>query len=435
MEPELGVPFAGPTPALSTLRFGDTHRNRTLRRISRGCALASGVLALGALAGFWFEVHALASLSEANATMKPTTALGALALSYAVYTLASAGRTAVHIWLPRLALVLALLLSSATLSERVFGWDLGIDELFLRDPWPLPGAAPGRPAGATTLAVAMLTLALLLAGRGLVYTGAQALAIAAGCVGGLALIGYVFGAQALYAFQSYSQVAPSSALTLVLLAIGTLAAIPDRGLAGLAAADTVGGALTRRLLPVAFGVPLVLAILAQLATQRGLVRAELAMALFFVTSTATLSAVILHTANSIHRLDAIRSRSEGLLRESAGRVRHLSALVNAMGTAVVSFDGLGRVATWNTSAERVFGRRATDTIGRHANDVLALDAERALPRALEQVLRQPEVRRIELRFETPRGDTVAGTVTLSPLLDRERRTLGACAVFEEARKS
>ena len=435
MEPELGGPFAKPTPAVTALRFDDIPRNRTLRRISRACALASGVLALGALAGFWFEVHTLASLSEANSTTKPTTALGVLGLCYAVYTLASPGRAPRHTWLPRVALVLALLLSSATLAQRAFGWDLGIDELFLRDPWPNPGVAPGRPAAATTLGVMMLATALLLVSRGLAYTAAQALAIAAGSIGGLALVGYVFGAQALYAFQSYSQVGPSSALALLLLAIGTLAAMPDRGLVRLAAADTVGGALTRRLVPVAFGVPLVLAILAQLATQRGLVRAELAMALFFVTSTATLSAVILQTANSIHRLDAIRSRSEALLRESAGRVRHLSAVVNAIGAAIVSFDPLGRITTWNASAERVFGRRATDTIGRHANDVLANNAERALPSALEQVLRGSAVQRIELRFETPRGDAVAGTFTLSPLIDQERRVLGACAVFEEARES
>ncbi len=435
MEPERGVPFAGATPAITALRYDDAQRNHTLRRISRGCALASAVLALGALAGFWLEVHTLASLSEENSTTKPTTALAALALCYGVHSLAWPAGTPWHTWRPRVALVLALLLSAATLAERAFGWDLGIDELFLRDPWPLPGVAPGRPAAAITMAVAMLACALLLAGRGLAYTVAQALAIAAGSIGGLALIGYIFGAQALYAFQSYPQVGPSSALALLLLAIGTLAAMPDRGLAVLATADTVGGALTRRLVPVAFGVPLLLAVLAQLATQRGLVRAELAMALFFVTSTATLSAVILNTANSIHRLDAIRSRNEALLRESAGRVRHLSALVNAMGTATVSFDALGRIATWNTSAERVFGRRAADTIGRHANDVLAIDAEQALSRALEHVLRRSEEQRVELRFETPRGDTVAGTLTLSPLLDRERRVLGACAVFEEARKS
>jgi PAS domain S-box-containing protein len=435
VKPELSLPVAESATAVTALRFGDLKRTRTLRRISRGCSFATAVLALGALAGFWFEIHTLASLSGQNATMKPTTAIAALALCFAIYRLASPSQSLLGAWAPRIALLVALLLSGATLGERAFDWDLGIDELFLRDPWPVAGSAPGRPAAATTAAIAMLATALLLAGRGLLYTAAQALAIAAGSIGGLALIGYIFGAAALYAFQSYSQVSPTSALSLVLLSIGTLAAMPDRGLASLASASSLGGALTRRLVPVAFGVPLALAVLAQLATQRGLVRSELAMALFFVTSTATLSAVILHTANSIHRLDAIRSRSEALLRESAGRVRHLSALVNATSVAIISFDGLGRVATWNSSAERVFGRRAADTIGRHASEVLALGRDPALPAAIEQVLRRPEERRIEVRFESPRGDTVTGFVTLSPLLDGERRPLGACAIFEATRAS
>ena len=70
-----------------------------------------------------------------------------------------------------------------------------------------------------------------------------------------------------------------------------------------------------------------------------------------------------------------------------------------------------------------------------ASGVLALRAERALPPVLEQVLRGSAPRRIELRFESPRGDIVAGTLTLLPLLDHERRVLGACAVFDEARQS
>lgn len=420
---------------MTALRFGDIKRSRTLRRISRGCSFATAVLAVGALAGFGLEIHTLASLSGQNATMKPTTAVAALALCFAVYRLASSNPGLLGAWMPRVALLFALLLSAATLAERAFGWDLGIDEFFLRDPWPIADSPPGRPAAATTAAIAMLACALLLAGRGLAYTAAQALAIAAGSIGGLALIGYIFGAAALYAFQSYAQVSPTSALSVVLLSIGTLAAMPDRGLASLASARSVGGALTRRLVPVAFGVPLALAVLSQLATQRGLVRSELAMALFFVTSTATLSAVILHTANSIHRLDAIRSRSEALLRESAGRFRHLSAVVNATNVAIISFDGLGRVATWNRSAERVFGRRAADTIGRHASEVLTLGGDPALPAGIEAVLRRPEERRIEVRFESPRGDTVAGVVALSPLLDGERRPLGACAIFEEASAS
>jgi PAS domain S-box-containing protein len=279
----------------------------------------------------------------------------------------------------------------------------------------------------------MLAVALLLASRGLAYSGAQALAIAAACIGGLALIGYVFGAQALYAFKSYSQVGPSSAASLLLLAIGTLAGMPDRGITGLALANSIGGALTRRLVPVAFGAPLLLASLAQFASQRGIVRAELATALFVVATTAVLGAVILRTAHSIHRLDEIRSRSEALLRESSSRVRHLAAVVAAAESAIVSFDSLGRVVTWNPSAERLLGRRAADAIGRHASEVFAFDAERRLPGAIEDVVRNTEVKRMKLAFQTPRGQHVEAVLTLSPLIDRERHTVGACAVLEENR--
>jgi len=433
MGPELGVPLTGRIAAPSMLRFAETQRDRVLRRVARGCASATVVLALGALAGFAFEIRSLASLNPDFSPMKPNSAFAVLALSYAVFVLVAPARQHSRAGWARLAALFALAIASATLAERVFSWELGIDELVFRDPWPNPGATPGRPAGVSSLAIAMLAIALLLALRGLAYTGAQALAIAAACIGGLALIGYVFGARALYAFKSYSQVGPSSAFSLLLLSIGTLAGMPDRGITGLALANSIGGALTRRLVPVAFGAPLLLASLAQLASQRGIVRPELAMALFVVATIAVLGAVILRTAHSIHRLDEIRSRSEALLRESSSRVRHLAAIVAAAESAIVSFDSLGRVVTWNPRAEQLLGRRATDAIGRHASEVFALDRERKLPGLLEEVVRSAEVRRLELDFQTPRGRRVEGVLTLSPLVDRERHTVGACAVLEENR--
>jgi PAS domain S-box-containing protein len=275
-------------------------------------------------------------------------------------------------------------------------------------------------------------VALIHSQRGIAYTAVQALALAAGSVGALALVGYVFGAKALYAFQSYSSVGASSAITLVLLSAGTLAAVPDRGLVGLAAATSLGGRLTRRLVPVALGVPLVLAIAAQVAAQRGLVRPELAMALFVVTSTGVLGAVVLHTAQTLHRSDLIRSRSEALLRESTGRVRHLSALVDGSSNAIVSFDALGRVVTWNPRAERVYARRAADAVGRRASELFGAD-QRGVATALEHVLRRGEVRRLPLAVQTLAGDAVRGTLTLTPLIDWERRTVGASAVLDEQR--
>jgi PAS domain S-box-containing protein len=433
VEQELRVPVSLGGPALATQRFAIAHRDRNMRSASRGAAMAAAVLASGSLAGFAFEIKTLASLYASFSTMKPNTALCVLGLALAGYALGSTSWTGALRTLGRLGAIFALLLSSATLAEYAFEWDLGIDQLLLRDPWTPIAERPGRPAPATAIAMNMLSIALILAGRGVAYTAVQALALAAGSIGALALVGYMFGAKALYAFQSYSLVGASSALCLLLLATSTLAAVPDRGLVGLAASTSVGGALTRRLVPVSLGVPLVLAIGAQLAAQRGLLRPELAMALFVVTATGVLGAVVLHTASSLHRIDLIRSRSEALLRESTGRVRHLTALVDGSSSAIVSFDGLGRVVTWNPRAERVYGRRAADAIGRRAGEVFAIADSRAVANALEQVLRRATLQHVLLAFETRTGERIRGTLALTPLVDWERRTVGACAVLDEER--
>lgn len=432
MEHELRVPFSLGHSALTPERFAIAHRDRTMRSIARAAASAAAVLATGALIGFAFQIRSLASLFPEHATTKPNTALAVLALSVAVGGLASPAFVGARRLRTRAASLFALLLAGATIAQYAFEWNLGIDELLFRDAWTSsPQSVPGRPSLAASCALALLAIAVLLTGRAYAYTAAQACAIAAGSVGALALIGYAFGARALYAFQSYASLGPSTALCLILLSVGTLAAVPDRGIAGLAAAASVGGAITRRLVPVALGVPFALASLAQIAAQRGIVSPQLAMALFVVTSTSVIGAVVLHTASSIHRLDGIRSRSEALLRESTGRVRHLSALVDGSRLAIVSFDALGRVVTWNPRAERVFGRRASDAIGRRPSEVFANGPARAIALALEEVLRRGAVQRIALELETRDGESIRGSLHLAPLADWERRTVGASAVLEE----
>lgn len=432
MEHELRVPFSVSQSSLMPERFAITHRDRTLRSVSRAAAAAAAVLATGALIGFAFQIQSLASVLREQATTKPNTSIMVLALAIAVGGLASPAFVGARRLRTRAASSFALLLACATIAQYAFQWNLGIDELLFADPWTsAPQAIPGRPSLAASCALAMLAVAILLTGRAYAYTAAQALALAAGSIGALAMIGYAFGARALYAFQSYSSLGPGTALCLILLSVGTLAAVPDRGLAGLAAAASVGGSITRRLVPVTLGVPFALASLAQIATQRGLVSPQLAMALFVVVSTSVIGAVVLHTATSIHRLDGIRSRSEALLRESTRRVRHLSALVDGSRLAIVSFDALGRVVTWNPRAERLFGRRAGDAIGRRPAEVFTVDPARAVAQALEQVLRHGAVQRIALRFETRDGEAIRGTLHLAPLADWERRTVGASAVLEE----
>jgi PAS domain S-box-containing protein len=409
----------------------DTRRARFLLSIARGTATATVVLALSALLGFAIANESLASIAPGRITMKPNTALATLALGVAVRSLASRS-LGPRRQLGRITAYFALAIAGSALLEHAFGWDLGIDQLLLSDPWTnLAEAVPGRPSLPTAAGLTLLSSAVLLADAMLAHTLVQAMAIAAGSIGGLALIGYAFDAQALYGIRPYASIGPGSAISLLLLAMGTLAAVPERGVASLVAADSSGGALTRRLVPIAVGVPFVLVGAAQAAAQRGFVNGEIATALLVVSLAAVMGAIVLHAAGSIHRLDGARARVDAMLREATSRVRHLSAVLDASSIAVVSFDGLGRVVTWNPAAERVFGRRASGAVGHRTSEVFRPETARAVANALEPVLRRGESRRVQITVERADGTRVQGLLAIAPLVDWERRVAGACAVLHE----
>jgi PAS domain S-box-containing protein len=431
VERELRIPFSLARSAQRVSQFVDTRRARLMLAIARGTATATMVLALAALLGFATKNQSLASLAPGRITMKPNTAIATFALGVAVRSLASRS-FGTRRQIGRIAALIALMIATTSLVERAFDWNPGIDQVVLSDPWTDPASTvPGRPSVVTVSGLILLAGAVLLADAMLAHTLVQGMAIAAGSIGGLALIGYAVDAEALYGIRPYASLGPATALSLLLLAMGTLAAVPERGVASLVAADSVGGALTRRLVPIAVGVPFVLVGAAQAAAEHGFVRGEIATAMLVVSLAAVMGAVVLHAAGSIHRLDGMRSRGDAMLRDATSRVRHLSAVLDASSIPIVSFDGLGRVVTWNPAAERAFGRRASTTVGRRTSEVFPAETARAVANALEPVLRRGEARRIDVAIERADGTRLAAVLAIAPLVDWERRVAGACAVLHE----
>jgi PAS domain S-box-containing protein len=402
-----------------------------LLSVARGTGATSMALAAAALTGFATGTRALASAGTELQTMKPNTAVAILALGFAVRCLA--GRS-LGAWrhAGRLAAALALAIGGLTLFEYVSGIALGIDQLLMLDPWTDPVMrAPGRPSLGSAGGIALLAGAVLLADAMLVHTLVQAMAIAAGSIGGLALLGLVFDSGVLYGVRPFVSIGPNTALSLLLLAMGTLAAAPDRGVASLVAAETVGGAITRRLVPIAIMVPFALVGVAQIVAGRGWVEGGMATAMLVVALAAVMGGLVLHAAGTIHRLDGMRTRTDAMLRESTSRVRHLSAVLDASDVALLSFDGLGRILTWNPAAERAFGRRASAAVGRRASEVFAPEVARLVANALEPALRRGEAQRIELVLDVANGAPRRCTLDVAPLIDWERRIAGACAVLRE----
>jgi PAS domain S-box-containing protein len=363
--------------------------------------------------------------------MKPNTALATLALGVAVRSLAIAIIGAAPPARPDHGILRVGDRRLRTARARL-RLDLGIDQLLLSDPWTnLAEAVPGRPSLPTAAGLTLLSSAVLLADA--------MLAQSPGPGDGDR------GRQHRRTRADRLRVRRPGALRHPALRVDRIPAArsrcccsrwdarggAERGVASLVAADSSGGALTRRLVPIAVGVPFVLVGAAQAAAQRGFLNGEVATALLVVSLAAVMGAIVLHAAGSIHRLDGARARVDAMLREATSRVRHLSAVLDASSIAVVSFDGLGRVVTWNPAAERVFGLRASGAVGRRTSEVFRPETARAVANALEPVLRRGESRRVQITVERADGTRVEGLLAIAPLVDWERRVAGACAVLHE----
>ena len=221
-----------------------TNSDSRLTRVADGCALAVAALGLAVLAGWLLGSEPLQSVLPHFATMKCNTALGFLLAGSALFF---RGKPAV-----RLGLAGAVaLLGALTLGEIFAGRDFGIDQLFVRD---AAGQPPGRISPATAVGFVISGAALgLLGARRAGARWAEALAIGAGTLGSIALLGYALGTRNLYSIPGFGSMALHTAAGFVVLAAGLLCAVPGGAVALLLRSRGTG-----RLLWLGFGVLTVL---------------------------------------------------------------------------------------------------------------------------------------------------------------------------------
>ncbi len=152
------------------------------------------------------------------------------------------------------------------------------------------------------------------------------LALAAGLIAGSALIGYLYGVRKFVGLAMYNQMALHTTIGMLALSTGILLARSDRGLMAAITADTAGGVMARRLLPVALLVPLILNGLTMLAERAQIFDGTFAAAIRVVLSIAVHFAFIGKAAHLLHRTDLHRMEVEGLrlaaaAAESANRAK------------------------------------------------------------------------------------------------------------------
>ena len=277
-----------------------------------------GVLILGstvALGGWVLGAEALREIVPGLNSMKFNTALclaalgAGLVLADSKPNLRSAGTAAVT-----LALTVALL----TLAEYAFHWDLGIDQLFVADTKTPVEKYPGRPALATALMASMLAVSLLCARQPRMSVLKACSAIAALLLSWAALNAYVFGANALRAVPLFSSVALHTAVGILLLGLGALAAPPLSWPISTVLRKSTGAVICRWLLPPAIiAPPLIGWVLSRVPASGAEHLTMFRWALYSAISSLGSVWLILMLAQRITLIDAERATATQLSRRDA----------------------------------------------------------------------------------------------------------------------
>jgi PAS domain S-box-containing protein len=226
------------------------------------------------------------------------------------------------------------LISLLTLAEYVGQANFGIDQwLIIAAPDHAGKSQPGRMSCATALGFFLISQAVLFldwkppGGRHF----SAALGLLAGMIGLLPFAGYLYGVESLYDFAPFASMAMHTALCLMSLASGILCARVGRGPFQVLTSEGLGGGLSRRLMPVAIGVPILIGWFQLLGERAGFFRSEMGLALFAISNVLTFSILIWLTAIWLNRTDAVVRESERRYRELIESLPQLVWTCNANG--------------------------------------------------------------------------------------------------------
>ena len=233
------------------------------RSFSRAASLAVAFLGGVALLGWILGVGVMKSLVPGTVTMKPNTALCFVVIGLALWALVPRYTRPGIRTAARVAAAAVGALALVVLSQYVFGWNLGVDELLFDDPPDAVGTSHGgRMAPGAALALALVAAALLVFDRrGRRYRPSSVLAAVVGIMGLAALLSYTSGIAIVYRVSDLTQMAVPTAVALTVLALAIAFARPEHGVVHLLASRTTAGHTARRLLPAVIVIPPLLGLL------------------------------------------------------------------------------------------------------------------------------------------------------------------------------
>ncbi len=421
---------------------------RLLQQALKSYSRAAGYAALGLLALALLGNRLFIGLPRLAwpATLTPEELL-ALAMAAASLALAQGAEGSWQARVSRMSAALLVLLCALPLVSGL-ARGLGMP----------PEGTDFSPAAAAALLFVGLALLLLDRGASRGFTASELLALAAGFIAFLGLLGHLYSVRGLYKIARYPSLNTFLLVVMLLFVTGILAARPQRGMAALVSGDSAGGYMARRLLPAALVLPPAIGWARLLGEQGGYYGLGFGLALFATANVVTFAFLVLWNAHSLSELDGsrrlaeldlkqakeglevrvqqrtaeLRLANEALRREIAERQQteeKFRGFLESAPDAIVVTDATGRIMLVNAQAELWFGYGRDELVGRFV-EVLVPQAARDRHVDLRQhYAAQPHARPMalgmELHAQRKDGSRFPVEISLSPLQTAEGQLITA----------
>ncbi|MGO9411593.1 MAG: sensor histidine kinase [Spirochaetia bacterium] len=383
--------------------------------------LAALCIAIGSLvlAGWLFDITMFTRIFPAWASMKSETAISLIlcGISLAFFEVEPRrfGASVLRRGLSRGFAAAAVLLNAVVLTEYLFGWSLGIDQLAFIDPQAGTSfVPPGRTPPAAVFSYVLLGCALFLlsAHRKRAQAIAQALALGTGALSFFCLLGYLYGPQSLYRIAPFTSLALHTSLGLALLSAGVLLARRDEALMATVSGKSPGSLMLRRLMLYTLTVPAVLGWLRMRGELAGLYDTRFGLTLLVMSNIVLLTLTIWVNARSLQRMDQKRRAAEE--EQRAAEKRYRSTLDHMMeGCQIIGFDW--RYLYVNGVAARQGHAKSEELVGRTMEEVYPGIQSTELFSQLRRCMEARVPLRMENEFHYPDGQKGLFTLSIEPV--------------------
>ncbi len=376
----------------------ETAVNSRIARLTGWASIATGVCVL---VGWALGIPTLVSVLPGLVAMKVNTAIGLIAAGTSLITLTAQRLDASHAF-GKFCATIAASIGFATLAEYILGVDLRIDDLFTREAADAFGTLlPGRmaPTTATCFAFIGCSLACLHRDSKRRFQPSEYAALAVLLISFPTFLAYVYGIKIFPGLAYYTQMAIHTALCLSMLAIGVLAARPDRKITSVICGPLLGGRMARHLMWSSILAPVCIGGIVLHGIRKGFLSPDFALSLTVTLSVLVFLGTIWAAARKVNQLDQERLKAEEELQQSAmlleervtARTQELEdanqrllkqteqrdqalrdlketeerfrSVVESANAAIVIADQDGIINSWNHGASIIFGYAPEEMLG------------------------------------------------------------------------